>query len=66
MKLRADEIRNMSPLEREQKLIDLRKDLFKLHSSNAMGGTFQDPTKIRQIRRAIARIKTIQRENNEI
>lgn len=66
MKLRIEEIRNMSSLEREQKIVDLKKDLFKLHSSNAMGGTLQDPTRIRQLRRSIARVKTVQRENNEI
>ena len=66
MKVKVEEIRKMSSLEREQKILDLKKELFKLHSSNAMGGTFQDPTRIRQIRRSIARVKTIQRENNEI
>ena len=66
MKVKIKDVRDMSVLEREQKIADLRKDLFKLHSSNAMGGTLTDPSRIRQIRRAIARIKTVQRENNEI
>ena len=65
MKLKVEEIRKMSVMEREQKIIDLKKELFKLHSSNAMGGTLTDPTKIRHIRRAIARIKTVQRENRQ-
>jgi large subunit ribosomal protein L29 len=66
MKIRISDVRDMSPLEREQKLKDLKKDLFKLRSSNAMGGTLTDPARIREIRRGIARIKTVQRENNEI
>ncbi|MHA1585391.1 MAG: 50S ribosomal protein L29 [Promethearchaeota archaeon] len=66
MKLRASEIRNMSPLEREKKLADLKAEHFKINSTSAMGGTLPDPTRIRQLKRAIARIKTIQHENNEI
>ena len=66
MKLKVKDVRDMSALEREQKIVDLKKDLFKLHSSNAMGGTLTDPSRIKQIRRAIARVKTVQRENNEI
>ncbi|UYP47276.1 50S ribosomal protein L29 [Candidatus Lokiarchaeum ossiferum] len=66
MKVKIDEIRNMSAIEREKKLSDLRNELFKLHSSNAMGGTLTDPTKIRQIKRAVARILTVQNELKEI
>ena len=66
MKVKISDIRNMSAIEREKKIANLKKDLFKLHSSNAMGGTLTDPTKIREMRRGIARVKTVQRENNEI
>ena len=66
MKVKIESIRDMSALERERQIADLKKDLFKLHSSNAMGGTLTDPTRIRQLRRSIARVKTVQRENNEI
>ena len=66
MKVKIDEIRKMSAIEREKKVADLRQDLFKLHSSNAMGGTLTDPSKIKQIKRSVARILTVQNELQEI
>lgn len=65
MKIKVEDIRKMSSIEREKKLDDLHKDLFKMRSSNAMGGTLQDPSKIRELKRSIARIKTVINEKNE-
>ena len=56
----------MNAIEREKKITDLLKELFKLRSSNAMGGTLTDSTRIRRIKVEIARIKTVQNENAEI
>jgi len=55
----------MSSIEREKKLENLRKELFKVRSSNAMGGTMQDPSKIRELKRSIARILTVINEKHE-
>lgn len=65
MKVKIDDIRKMSSIEREKKLEDLRTELFKMRSSNAMGGTMQDPSKIRELKRSIARIKTVINEKHE-
>ncbi len=66
MKLKTYEIREMSAIERNQRLEDLRLDLFKEQSSNEMGGTPTDPSKIKQLRRSIARLLTIMKEYDEI
>ena len=66
MKLKIKTVREMSNLERQKKLEDLRSELFKINSSSAMGGTLQNPSKIREIRHSIARILTVMRLNNEV
>jgi large subunit ribosomal protein L29 len=66
MKLKIKDVRAMSQIEREKKLTSLRDDLLKIRSSKSMGGTMQDPAKIRQIRHSIARLLTVMNENAEI
>ena len=61
MSLKPNEIRAMSPEERMKKLNELRLELIKLRLQAAMG-TLDNPGKIRAIRKTIARILTIQRE----
>ena len=65
MKVKIDDIRKMSSIEREKKLDNLRNELFKLRSSNAMGGTMVDPSKIRELKHSIARILTVMNEKYE-
>ena len=60
-KMKANEIRNMSVSELEQKLADLKKDLFMLRMQHATNH-LDNPTKISAARRDIARVKTILRE----
>ncbi len=60
-KLNADVIRSMSPEEREKLLAQLRSELLKLRSQKERG-VVENPGKIRQIRRTIARILTIMNE----
>jgi large subunit ribosomal protein L29 len=60
------DIRNMSAIEREKKLIDLRNELFKIRASNSMGGTMTDPSEIKQLKKTVARILTYMHEINEI
>lgn len=66
MKVKAKEVREMSSIQRKQKLRDLREELLEARSQSAMGGSLADPMKIRMVRRSIARVLTIMHANNEI
>lgn len=60
--LRVKEIRKMSPEERTKKLNELYAELRRLRARAASGGALENPGRLREIRKAIARILTIQRE----
>lgn len=66
MNIKMKDIEKMSAIEREKKLVDLRKELFKIRASNSMGGTMVDPSKIKQLKKSVARILTHMHEINEI
>ncbi|HIH90041.1 50S ribosomal protein L29 [Ignicoccus hospitalis] len=59
--MKPDEIRKMSREEREQKLKELKSELITLRYQAKMGH-IDNPAKIRNIKRTIARILTINRE----
>jgi len=56
----------MTPAEREAELDELQTELMNAMAVQAAGGAPEDPGRIKEIRRAIARIKTIQREEGDI
>jgi large subunit ribosomal protein L29 len=60
--LRAKDIRNMKDADLEKQLKDLRNDLLKQRAITATGGAPESPGRIRELRRTIARILTIQKE----
>jgi large subunit ribosomal protein L29 len=60
------EIRDMTPAEREAELEDLETELLNANAVKAAGGMPENPGRIKELRRAIARIKTIQREEGEL
>ncbi len=60
--MKASEVRKMSGAELETKLKDLKKDLFNLRLQHATN-QLDNPVKIAQVKRDIARVKTIIREN---
>ena len=60
--LRPDEIREMTSEEREEQLVKLKDELIRERAIASAGGAPDNPGRIREIRRTIARIKTIQRE----
>lgn len=60
--LRVNEIRKMTKEERMNKLDELRAELAKLRALKATGGSLENPSRIRLIRKTIARILTINRE----
>ena len=61
-KMKANEIRKMSAAELEGKLADLKKDLFMLRMQHATN-QLDNPLRIAVVKKDIARIKTIIREN---
>jgi large subunit ribosomal protein L29 len=60
--LRVKEIRDMSPEERMEKLGDLRTELLRLKTMIRAGGTVENPARVKELRKAIARILTIENE----
>ena len=61
MKMKASEVRKMSAAELETKLGELKKDLFQLRLQHATN-QLDNPVKIAEVKRDIARVKTIIRE----
>jgi large subunit ribosomal protein L29 len=60
--LKAKDIRTMKDADLEKQLKDLRNDLLKQRAITATGGAPESPGRIRELRRTIARILTIQNE----
>ena len=60
-KMKASEIRKMSEAELNEKLVSLKKDLFFLRMQHATN-QLENPLKIAEVKRDIARVKTIIRE----
>lgn len=60
--MKAKEIRELSVEELEVKLNDLKKDLFNLRLQNATN-QLDNPTRIAEVKRDIARVNTILREH---
>ena len=60
--MRMKEIAAMSPQEREQKLIDLRVELARIRTMVNAGGAVENPTRIRLLRKTIAKILTVENE----
>ena len=61
-KMKANEIRKLSAAELDSKLADLKKDLFMLRMQHATN-QLDNPLQIAAVKKDIARIKTIIREN---
>ena len=59
--MKAAEIRNLSESELENRLGELKKDLFMLRMQHATNH-LDNPVKISAVRRDIARVKTVLRE----
>ena len=59
--MKANEIRNLSVEELDKKLADLKKDLFQLRLQHATN-QLENPVRINEVKRDIARVKTIIRE----
>ncbi len=61
--VRVSELRKMKPEDLEDKLTELRMELARLRAAQALGGTPENPSRIRDLRKAIARTMTVQHES---
>ena len=59
--MKATEIRELSPDEMDRKTLDLKQELFNLRFQHA-SGQLENPAKLKQAKRDIARVMTIIRE----
>jgi large subunit ribosomal protein L29 len=59
--MKANKMRDMSTSELEQKLVELKGELFNLRFQMATG-QLENPMRVRDVKKSIARIKTILRE----
>jgi large subunit ribosomal protein L29 len=64
--LHTQEIRDMTPPEREAELEELETELLNAKAVKAAGGAPENPGRISELRKTIARIKTIQREEGDL
>ena len=60
--LRVKEMRDMSSEARVKRLNELRKELLRLRTMVKAGGTVENPARIKELRKTIARILTIEHE----
>jgi len=58
----AEQVRQMDGRERERKLVDLREELMILYSTQTGGGVSDNPAKAKMLRKQVARILTIIKE----
>jgi len=63
--LRVSEIRKMSNEEREKRLTELRAELARMRTMVKAGGAVDNPSRIRELKRTIARILTVNNEERK-
>lgn len=61
--MKASEVRDMTTQELENKLVDLKKELFALRFQLAVN-QLDNPARVKAVKKDIARIKTIMREQS--
>lgn len=59
--MQASELRDLSPAELDEKLEELNEELFNLRFQHATG-QLDNPRRLGQVRRDIARVNTVRRE----
>ena len=60
--LRMKEIREMSPKERETKIFEMKAELLRIKTISKAGGAIENPARIKEIRKCVARILTAKKE----
>ncbi len=60
--IRMDEIRGMTPEQRQDRLNELQTELSKIRTLIKAGGSVENPGRARALKKAIARLETVMRE----
>lgn len=60
--LRVKEIRGMSSEDRQKRLSELQTELMRLKTMIKAGGSIENPARVRELRKTVARILTIENE----
>jgi len=60
--VRLKDIRDMSSDERRKRVIELQTELMRLRTMTKAGGSIENTGRIRELRKAISRILTVERE----
>lgn len=63
--LRAKEIKGMSAEEMAERLMEFRAELARARATAAAGGSLENPARIKELKRTIARILTIMKEKQK-
>ena len=63
--LRIKDIRAMSSDERRERIDELRIELARLRTMVKAGGSIDNPSRVRELRKTIARILTIETEESQ-
>ena len=61
--MKVKEIKSKSKEEQDKALLEIEKELIKLNTQVATGTTLQNPGQVKKLKKNIARIKTIQKQN---
>jgi large subunit ribosomal protein L29 len=62
--LRMKEITAMTAEDRTKKLVELRAELSHLRTMISAGGAVENPTRVRELRKTIAQLLTVENEQN--
>ena len=60
--IRLKDIRNLSSNDRQKRVMELQTELVRLKTMTKAGGSIENTARIRELRKAISRILTIERE----
>ena len=61
--IRLKEIQSMSAEDRAKRLTDLRAELARIRTMINAGGAVENPTRVRELRKTIAQILTVENED---
>ena len=62
--IRLKDVREMSSEDREKRVMELRTELLRLKTMVKAGGAIDNPARVRELRKAIARILTVENEES--
>ena len=61
--IRKNELKNINPVQITERLIELRKELMKFNAQKAVGTAIENPGRIKELRRSVAKLLTVQNQN---